>query len=82
MVKIQIEFLITSLSCTRVLFEICQSSFHHKDSCYLEFISDNIKLNANCENLMFSNSLASDSDLNSGTSLRSIKYKVLTSHNP
>ena len=47
-----------------------------------EFISDHIKLNANCENLMFSNSFASDSDLNGGTSIKSFKYKVLTSHNP
>ena len=48
-----------------------------KDSCYLEFISLNDKQITNWEILTFSSSLASDSDLNSGTSLKSFKYKTL-----
>ena len=60
----------------------CYIHSDNKDSCYLEFILDNIKLNANCENLKFSNSFASNSDLNNSRSLKSFKYKVLTSHNP
>ena len=48
----------------------------------MEFFSLNNKQFANWENLTFSNSFESDSDFNRGTSLKSFKYKVLTSHNP
>ena len=83
----QIEILITSLSCTKVLLKYAS----HPSSTviikilviwnFLEFILDNSKLNANCENLTFSKIFALDSDLNSGMSLKSFNYKVLASHN-